>query len=152
MLVRPLASPAPLEPPKTGDGQEVSPEVAGAACSLAFPGPCPGGAVGPQVEFLGCWLGGAHAAFPLAAIRVTCTGSCGVSNKANDAAWVAEEDYFNSSLSLADKGKSGSQFLTWSQVVTPGGTPWSGACLSSPFPRPASWILHWPIFSQGCGP
>ncbi|EQB77149.1 arrestin domain-containing protein 1 [Camelus ferus] len=38
------------------------------------------------------------------AIRVTCTGSCRVSNKANDAAWVAEEGYFNSALSLADKG------------------------------------------------
>jgi hypothetical protein len=38
------------------------------------------------------------------AIRVTCTGSCGVSNKANDGAWVVEESYFNSSLSLADKG------------------------------------------------
>nr|XP_012639884.1 arrestin domain-containing protein 1 isoform X8 [Microcebus murinus] len=38
------------------------------------------------------------------AIRVTCTGSCGVSNKANDAAWVVEEGYFSSSLSLADKG------------------------------------------------
>ncbi|KAL4683391.1 hypothetical protein H8959_021085 [Pygathrix nigripes] len=44
------------------------------------------------------------APLPFRAIRVTCTGSCGVSNKANDAAWVAEEDYFNSSLSLADKG------------------------------------------------
>lgn len=31
-------------------------------------------------------------------------GSCGVSNKANDGAWVVEESYFNSSLSLADKG------------------------------------------------
>ncbi|XP_064146876.1 arrestin domain-containing protein 1 isoform X2 [Loxodonta africana] len=40
----------------------------------------------------------------LPAIRVTCTGSCGVSNKVNDAAWVVEEGYFNSSLSLADKG------------------------------------------------
>ncbi|XP_020936756.1 arrestin domain-containing protein 1 isoform X1 [Sus scrofa] len=40
----------------------------------------------------------------LSAIRVTCTGSCRVSNKANDAAWVAEEGYFNSALSLADKG------------------------------------------------
>uniref|UniRef100_A0A2K5D3D3 Arrestin domain containing 1 n=1 Tax=Aotus nancymaae TaxID=37293 RepID=A0A2K5D3D3_AOTNA len=46
--------------------------------------------------------------WPLAArpgaIRVTCTGSCGVSSKANDTAWVVEESYFNSSLSLADKG------------------------------------------------
>ncbi|XP_037653079.1 arrestin domain-containing protein 1 isoform X1 [Choloepus didactylus] len=44
------------------------------------------------------------APLPFRAIRVTCTGSCGVSNKANDVAWVVEEGYFNSSLSLADKG------------------------------------------------
>ncbi|XP_032334966.1 arrestin domain-containing protein 1 isoform X1 [Camelus ferus] len=44
------------------------------------------------------------APLPFRAIRVTCTGSCRVSNKANDAAWVAEEGYFNSALSLADKG------------------------------------------------
>ncbi|XP_077004996.1 arrestin domain-containing protein 1 isoform X2 [Tamandua tetradactyla] len=44
------------------------------------------------------------APLPFRAIRVTCTGSCGVSNKAHDVAWVAEEGYFNSSLSLADKG------------------------------------------------
>ncbi|XP_067598594.1 arrestin domain-containing protein 1 isoform X2 [Pseudorca crassidens] len=40
----------------------------------------------------------------LGAIRVTCTGSCKVSSKANDTAWVVEEGYFNSALSLADKG------------------------------------------------
>ncbi|XP_041530766.1 arrestin domain-containing protein 1 isoform X1 [Microtus oregoni] len=44
------------------------------------------------------------APLPFRAIRVTCVGSCGVSNKANDGAWVVEESYFNSSLSLADKG------------------------------------------------
>ncbi|XP_004640401.1 arrestin domain-containing protein 1 isoform X2 [Octodon degus] len=44
------------------------------------------------------------APLPFRAIRVTCTGSCGISNKANDVAWVVEESYFNSSLSLADKG------------------------------------------------
>lgn len=38
---------------------------------------------------------------------MTCTGSCRVSNKANDSAWVVEESYFNSALSLADKGESG---------------------------------------------
>uniref|UniRef100_A0A9L0JNA7 Arrestin domain containing 1 n=1 Tax=Equus asinus TaxID=9793 RepID=A0A9L0JNA7_EQUAS len=41
---------------------------------------------------------------PSAAIRVTCTGSCRVSTKANDASWVVEEGYSNSALSLADKG------------------------------------------------
>ena len=50
-----------------------------------------------------CW--GSHDP-PLAAIRVSCTGSCRVSSKANDAAWVVEEGYFNSTLSLADKGES----------------------------------------------
>ncbi|KAM5300400.1 arrestin domain-containing protein 1 [Ctenodactylus gundi] len=44
------------------------------------------------------------APLPFRAIRVTCMGSCGVSSKANDAAWVVEESYFNSSLSLADRG------------------------------------------------
>ncbi|GAB1286035.1 Arrestin domain-containing protein 1 [Apodemus speciosus] len=44
------------------------------------------------------------APLPFRAIRVTCMGSCGVSTKANDGAWVVEESYFNSSLSLADKG------------------------------------------------
>ncbi|KAF6123108.1 arrestin domain containing 1 [Phyllostomus discolor] len=44
------------------------------------------------------------APLPFRAIRVSCTGSCRVSSKANDAAWVVEEGYFNSTLSLADKG------------------------------------------------
>ncbi|XP_040081606.1 arrestin domain-containing protein 1 isoform X2 [Oryx dammah] len=44
------------------------------------------------------------APLPFRAIRVTCTGSCRVSSKANDSAWVVEESYFNSALSLADKG------------------------------------------------
>ncbi|KAM6169691.1 arrestin domain-containing protein 1 [Rhynchocyon petersi] len=44
------------------------------------------------------------APLPFRAIRVICTGSCGVSNKVSDATWVTEEGYFNSSLSLADKG------------------------------------------------
>ncbi|KAI1232047.1 hypothetical protein IHE44_0007097 [Lamprotornis superbus] len=37
-------------------------------------------------------------------IKVSCIGSCGVSNKINDTAWTVEEQYFNSTLSLADKG------------------------------------------------
>ncbi|XP_050782343.1 arrestin domain-containing protein 1 isoform X2 [Gopherus flavomarginatus] len=41
---------------------------------------------------------------PYRAIKVSCVGSCGVSNKANDTAWTVEEQYFNSTLSLADKG------------------------------------------------
>ncbi|KAI5088442.1 arrestin domain containing 1a [Silurus meridionalis] len=38
------------------------------------------------------------------AIKVNCHGSCGVSNKVNDTDWVEEEQYFNSSLTVADKG------------------------------------------------
>ncbi|PNJ09681.1 ARRDC1 isoform 12 [Pongo abelii] len=91
------------------------------------------------------------APLPFRAIRVTCTGSCGVSNKANDTAWVVEEGYFNSSLSLADKGKFGSQFPSGDPCGQP--LEWGlSVLLSSPFPRSASWIWHWPILSQGCEP
>ncbi|XP_062867790.1 arrestin domain-containing protein 1b [Trichomycterus rosablanca] len=38
------------------------------------------------------------------AIKVTCVGSCGISNKINDMSWVAEEQYVSSMLSVADKG------------------------------------------------
>ncbi|XP_066513463.1 arrestin domain-containing protein 1-like isoform X1 [Hoplias malabaricus] len=37
-------------------------------------------------------------------IKVNCQGYCGVTNKMNDTAWVEEEQYFSSSLSVADKG------------------------------------------------
>ncbi|XP_056288072.1 arrestin domain-containing protein 1b [Pseudoliparis swirei] len=37
-------------------------------------------------------------------IKVNCQGSCGISNKVNDATWALEEQYFNSTLSVADKG------------------------------------------------
>lgn len=46
-----------------------------------------------------------HVWFLSTAIKVSCVGSCGVSNKINDTAWTVEEQYFNSTLSLADKGK-----------------------------------------------
>lgn len=38
------------------------------------------------------------------AIKVNCLGSCGVSNKMNDTSWAVEEQYFSSTLSVADKG------------------------------------------------
>ncbi|KAM6975223.1 arrestin domain-containing protein 1b [Tautogolabrus adspersus] len=38
------------------------------------------------------------------AIKVNCQGSCGISNKVNDNSWTLEEQYFNSTLSVADKG------------------------------------------------
>ncbi|XP_045702474.1 arrestin domain-containing protein 1 isoform X2 [Phyllostomus hastatus] len=50
------------------------------------------------------------APLPFRAIRVSCTGSCRVSSKANDAAWVVEEGYFNSTLSLADKATAPTSF------------------------------------------
>ncbi|XP_069465816.1 arrestin domain-containing protein 1 [Ambystoma mexicanum] len=37
-------------------------------------------------------------------IKVSCVGACGVSNKVNETSWAVEEQYFNSTLSLADKG------------------------------------------------
>ncbi|XP_028457010.1 arrestin domain-containing protein 1b [Perca flavescens] len=41
------------------------------------------------------------------AIKVNCQGSCGISNKMKDASWALEEQYFNSTLSVADKGTLG---------------------------------------------
>uniref|UniRef100_UPI0037E7E2F7 arrestin domain-containing protein 1b n=1 Tax=Semicossyphus pulcher TaxID=241346 RepID=UPI0037E7E2F7 len=41
------------------------------------------------------------------AIKVNCQGSCGISNKMNDNSWTLEEQYFNSTLSVADKGTLG---------------------------------------------
>ncbi|XP_070707060.1 arrestin domain-containing protein 1b [Pempheris klunzingeri] len=38
------------------------------------------------------------------AIKVNCQGACGISNKMNDNSWALEEQYFNSTLSVADKG------------------------------------------------
>ncbi|XP_023647411.1 arrestin domain-containing protein 1-like [Paramormyrops kingsleyae] len=37
-------------------------------------------------------------------IKVNCHGFCGVSNRENSSSWVLEEQYFNSTLSLADIG------------------------------------------------
>ncbi|XP_070759758.1 arrestin domain-containing protein 1a isoform X2 [Enoplosus armatus] len=38
------------------------------------------------------------------AIKVNCNGFCGVTSKVNDMAWMAEEQYFNSTVPVADKG------------------------------------------------
>ncbi|KAG8011662.1 Arrestin domain-containing protein 1 [Nibea albiflora] len=37
------------------------------------------------------------------AIKVNCNGFCGVTTKVNDTAWTLEEQYFNSTVSVADK-------------------------------------------------
>ncbi|KAM9360264.1 arrestin domain-containing protein 1a isoform 2-T2 [Symphorus nematophorus] len=38
------------------------------------------------------------------AIKVNCNGFCGITSKVNDTAWTMEEQYFNSTVSVADKG------------------------------------------------
>ncbi|KAF6716805.1 Arrestin domain-containing protein 1 [Oryzias melastigma] len=38
------------------------------------------------------------------AIKVNCNGFCGITSKENDTAWTVEEQYFNSTVSVADKG------------------------------------------------
>ncbi|XP_029915229.1 arrestin domain-containing protein 1a [Myripristis murdjan] len=38
------------------------------------------------------------------AIKVNCNGFCGITTKVNDTAWQEEEQYFNSTVSMADKG------------------------------------------------
>lgn len=43
--------------------------------------------------------------FISAAIKVNCNGFCGVSTKSNDTEWAVEEQYFNSTISVADTGK-----------------------------------------------
>lgn len=111
---------------KRGDGQEVFSERQQDACwPLRAPA---GGAAWP----LGASspAAGAQGAPLLAAIRVSCTGSCRVSNKANDTAWVAEEGYFNSVLLLADKGEyvwepacSVGQAALLSPILCPGPGP-----------------------------
>ncbi|XP_061733095.1 arrestin domain-containing protein 1b isoform X2 [Nerophis ophidion] len=38
------------------------------------------------------------------AIKVKCQGSCGISTKVTDTSWTVEEQYLNTTLSVADKG------------------------------------------------
>ncbi|XP_068560226.1 arrestin domain-containing protein 1a [Cebidichthys violaceus] len=38
------------------------------------------------------------------AIKVNCNGFCGITSKVNDTAWTVEEQYFNSTVSVADQG------------------------------------------------
>uniref|UniRef100_A0A8C6THM6 Arrestin domain containing 1a n=1 Tax=Neogobius melanostomus TaxID=47308 RepID=A0A8C6THM6_9GOBI len=41
---------------------------------------------------------------PCKAIKVNCNGFCGITTKVNDTAWTLEEQYFNTTVSVADKG------------------------------------------------
>nr|XP_035120526.1 histone-lysine N-methyltransferase EHMT1 isoform X3 [Callithrix jacchus] len=89
------------------------------------------------------------APLPFRAIRVACTGSCGVSSKANDAAWVVEESYFNSSLSLADKGSlpAGEHSFPF-QFLLPATAPTS---FEGPFGKIVHQVraaIHTPRFSK----
>ncbi|XP_062274070.1 arrestin domain-containing protein 1a [Scomber scombrus] len=38
------------------------------------------------------------------AVKVNCNGFCGITSKENDTAWTTEEQYFNSTVSISDKG------------------------------------------------
>ncbi|XP_015251916.1 PREDICTED: arrestin domain-containing protein 1-like [Cyprinodon variegatus] len=38
------------------------------------------------------------------AVKVNCNGFCGITSKINDTAWTTEEQYFNNTLSVSDKG------------------------------------------------
>ncbi|XP_061753959.1 arrestin domain-containing protein 1a [Nerophis ophidion] len=38
------------------------------------------------------------------AVKVNCNGFCGITNKVNDTAWTVQEQYFNNTISVADKG------------------------------------------------
>ncbi|XP_028314388.1 arrestin domain-containing protein 1a [Gouania willdenowi] len=43
-------------------------------------------------------------ALPCKGIKVNCHGFCGITTKVNDTSWTSEEQYFNSSISVVDKG------------------------------------------------
>ncbi|KAM5258904.1 arrestin domain-containing protein 1 isoform 2-T2 [Hipposideros larvatus] len=84
------------------------------------------------------------APLPFRDIRVSCTGSCRVSDKANGTAWVVEEGYFNSVLSLADKGEC----LGALPVVSPATAPTS---FEGPFGKIVHQVqatIHTPRFSK----
>lgn len=51
---------------------------------------------------------------------MNCQGFCGVTSKSNDTDWTEEEQYFSSSVSIADKGTEGS----WSYLHI----KWQDAC------------------------
>lgn len=42
--------------------------------------------------------------FFFSAVKVNCNGFCGITSKVNDTTWTMEEQYFNSTISVADKG------------------------------------------------
>uniref|UniRef100_A0A8D2L8Y6 Arrestin domain containing 1 n=1 Tax=Varanus komodoensis TaxID=61221 RepID=A0A8D2L8Y6_VARKO len=70
------------------------------------------------------------------AIKVSCVGFCGVSSKVNDTAWTVDEQYFNTTLSLADKGTLTAGEHTFPfQFLLPASAPTS-------FEGPFGKVLH----------
>ncbi|XP_072344385.1 arrestin domain-containing protein 1b isoform X1 [Scyliorhinus torazame] len=60
------------------------------------------------------------------ALKVNCIGSCGVTNKANDTVWQMEEQYFSSTLVVADKGSLNAGEYTYPfQFLLPATAPTS---------------------------
>ncbi|KAM4745488.1 arrestin domain-containing protein 1a isoform 2-T2 [Anableps anableps] len=53
------------------------------------------------------------------AIKVNCNGFCGITSKINDTAWTTEEQYFNNTLSVVDKGtlKQGEHQFTFKFLI-----------------------------------
>ncbi|KAM4578256.1 arrestin domain-containing protein 1a [Fundulus diaphanus] len=53
------------------------------------------------------------------AIKVNCNGFCGITGKINDTAWTTEEQYFNNTVSVADKGtlKQGEHRFTFKFLI-----------------------------------
>ncbi|KAJ7308073.1 hypothetical protein JRQ81_008578 [Phrynocephalus forsythii] len=91
---------------------------------------------GPGEPLVGTVTVRLAAALPYRVIKVSCIGSCGVSNKINDTSWTVEEQYFNSTLSLADKGTlmAGEHSFSF-QFLLPASAPTS-------FEGPFGKVLH----------
>ncbi|XP_061529154.1 arrestin domain-containing protein 1a [Phycodurus eques] len=61
---------------------------------------------------------------PCKAIKVNCNGFCGITNKVNETTWAVEEQYFNNTISVADKGtlKQGNHTFPFKFLI-PGSAP-----------------------------
>lgn len=83
------------------------------------------------------------------AIKVNCQGSCGISNKMNDTSWAVEEQYFNSTLSVANKGTlSAGEHTFLFQFIIPVAAPTS---FEGPFGKVAYGVkvaIDTPRFSK----
>ncbi|XP_057689082.1 arrestin domain-containing protein 1a isoform X2 [Corythoichthys intestinalis] len=59
-------------------------------------------------------------------VKVNCNGFCGITNKLNETTWTLEEQYFNNTVSIADKGtlKPGNHTFPFKFLI-PGSVPTS---------------------------